>query len=158
MDENIVTENEEFTGTEESKVSTPDGKKGMNPLIPHLIALGGAVLVAIADFIPYLEISNVFFSRKVSLFSLVTETLDDTDRMLGGTGDKVVFALIIASMVFSLLTILFAGLKKMIPVIVFTILAALPMLMIGNAFIHYIGFVIAIAGAIWYKIIAPKRL
>ncbi len=141
MEENNMTEN-------------ITNKKGMNKLIPYFIALGGSILTVAASFIPYLKISNFFFSRKISISSLLIETLNDSDNMLKGAGDIVVTVAIIAAVIFSFLVVLFTGIKKMIPAIVFIVLTALPFLMISGAFIHFIGLAISLGGAIWYLVCA----
>ena len=144
MEENNMTEN-------------INNKKGVNTLIPYFIALGGAILTVAASFIPYIKISGFFFSRKVSIFSLLIETLNEPDNMLKGAGDIVVICAIIAAVVFSLLVVLFTGIRKMIPAIVFIALTALPFLMISGAYIHFIGLAVSLGGAIWYLVCAPKK-
>ena len=156
MDDNRLTE--DAVGSDfDNEVAVSSEKKGINILIPYFVTLGGAILALAATFIPYLKISNLFFYRNVSIFTLIMESLDDPQHTLGSTSDKVLFGAFIAAIVFNLLVVLFAGLKKMVPAIVFTVLAALPRLIPGNAYIHYLGLAIALAGAIWYKVIEGKQ-
>ena len=156
MDEKQLTEDMVSTG-QKSSMASSTGKKGVNILIPYFVALGGAILAVAANFIPYIKISNLFFYRNISIFSLIMESLDNPDQALGSVGDKVLFGAFIAAIVFSLLVVLFVGIRKMVPAIVFTVLAALPLLIPGSAYIHYIGLAIALGGAIWYKVIAGKQ-
>ena len=156
MDEKQLTE--DMAGTNQrSSMVVATGKKGINTLIPYFVALSGAVLAVAANFIPYIKISNLFFYRNISIFSLIMESIDKPDQALGSVGDKVLFGALIAAIVFSLLVVLFVGIRKMVPAIVFTVLAALPLLIPGSAYIHYIGLAIALGGAIWYKVIASKQ-
>lgn len=124
--------------------------------LPYLIAVVGAVIGVAGHFIKYLTASNLFFSRKVSVFQMIAETIDDPQNMIGSVLDKIVFGIVIAGITFTLFAVLFALLKKMKAAIVFSVLAFLPFLLIGNAWIHYAGFALTIVGAIWY-LIARKR-
>ena len=104
-----------------------------------------------------MKISYFFFSRKVSISSLLLEILNDLDKNLRGAGDIVLTAAIVAAVVFSLLVVLFTGIRKMIPAIVFIVLASLPFLMINGAYIHLIGLAVSLAGAIWYLVCASME-
>ena len=127
-------------------------------LIAWGVALAGAVIGFAANFIKYLTSSNFFFVWKVSIIELILKSFDDPETMLGTAGDKIVFAIILIGIITSLLLLLFALLRKMTAVIVFAIVSCLPVLMIGDAWIHYAGFLLALVGAIWYKIATRKRL
>lgn len=132
-------------------------KKGMNTLIPYLVALFGSVLAVAANFIPYMEISYYFSSEKMSLFDLIRDSLGNSEQMLGTTEDQIAFGAILAAIIFNLLVVLFVGIKKMVPAIVFTVLTVLPLLLPKTAYIHYIGLAIALIGIIWYMIVVAGQ-
>ena len=121
--------------------------------IPYILALGGSVIGVAANFIKYLKISSFFFTRKVSIVSLIIETLDNTETALATTGDKVMFGMIIAGVVFSVIALIMALTGKMNSVITFSVLACLPFFTTGRAWIHYAGFATAIVGAAWHQIV-----
>ncbi len=127
-----------------------------NPQIPFVVAIIGSVIGIAASFIKYLTLSNGFLSRKTSVFQIILESLNNPRQMLAGTGDKIVFGLVVAGFVFSILSAVFVLTKKMKTAIIFTILALLPILMLNNMWIHWIGFGLTIVGAVWYMIAKKK--
>ena len=121
-------------------------------MAPYVLMVAGSLVGFAANFTKYMTSSSFFFTRKVSIFQLLVETMDDPAQALATTGDKVAFGILIAGIVFSALAVLCAILKKPKGAITFTVLALLPVLMHGKAWIHYIGFAMTIIGAIWYLI------
>lgn len=136
---------------------TQPQNKPLTSLIPYIVTIVGSVIAIAANFIQYVTISNWLFSRKISIFSLITESLNDPDNMLQGTGDKVFFYAIIAGIGLSIMTALFAVLKRMKATIAFAVIASLPFLIMSKAYIHYAGFAITVIGAIWYLIVNRKQ-
>ena len=127
--------------------------KSPKTLIPHIVAILAAALTVVAYFIPYIKISGFLFSRKVSVMGLVIESLNDPDTMLLGAGIKVILYALLASFGLSILALIFAALKKMVPTIVFVVLSVLPFFMVATIpYIHYIGAAITIGAAIWYMV------
>ena len=121
-------------------------------IIPYIVAVIGAVLGVTANFINYVILRGLFFSSKTSVIKLIIDVLNDPESELTNANEKIIFAILIASIIFSMLALLFALIKKMIPTIVFAILAVVAMLMNGSAWIHYAACFITIVGAIWYMI------
>ena len=144
--EDMAVKDEAHNGT--AKASA----KGMVTLIPYIVALCGSILAVAANFIKYIKVSGLFTSEITSIFKLIKDTLDNSDEMLVGVEDKIAMGALIAAIIFSLLVVLFVAIRKMIPAIIFAVLAFLPLLIPGSAYIHYIGLAIALVGAIWYKI------
>ncbi len=120
-------------------------------LIPYILAVAGTVIAVIAHFIKYLKASSGLFTWTVSVFSEIMETFKNPSAYIPTGADTAVFVFLIAGVLFSVIALLCALTKKMTGVIVFAILGCLPFLMMGNAWIHYAGALIAIAGAVWYK-------
>ena len=125
-------------------------------LIPYILTIAGTVIAVIAHFIKYLKTSAGLFTWTVSAFSEILETIKNPSGYLPTGADTAVFVFLIVAIVCSLIALILALTKKMTGVIVFAILAVLPFLMMGNAWIHYAGSLVAIVGAAWYKI-AEKR-
>lgn len=119
--------------------------------IPYIVALVGGIIGVAANFLRYLTASGWFYTRTYSILEMILECIDDPQCNLVGTEVKIVFGLILAGVIFAILALLFVILKKMTPVIVFSILACLPFLMLGQAWVHYIGYLVSVVGAIWYK-------
>ena len=128
-----------------------------NLLIPYIIAIIGSVLAVVANFIQYITASSTFWTWKTSVFELIVKTIESPETALAGTGDKIIFGLIVAGIVFSLLAVLLVLTKKMKSAIVFAVLASLPFLSIHNAWIHLVGIGLTVVGAIWYLIAKRKN-
>ena len=124
--------------------------KDIRDYAPYIVMVAGSIIRFAANFTKYLTANGFFFSRKVSIFQLIVETIDDPARALATTGDKVAFGIIIAGAVFSAIAVLCAIFRKPRGAITFSVLALLPFLMIGKAWFHYAGFGLTIVGAIWY--------
>ena len=153
-----LTENVRFCPSCGTAVNqSSDKNTGINPLIPYIVTMIASIITVVANFIEYFTISGWFYSRKISLVRVIMETLNDPETEIPGVGDKVLFGLIVATVLFSFLTSLFAARKQMIRTIIFAVLALLPMLMTSKAYIHYIGIGITVIGAIWYIIVDKKE-
>lgn len=126
-------------------------------LLPYIITVAGSVIGVAGSFVKYITASNAIFSWKMSIFQMIVESIDKPEVNLSGVGDKIIFGIIVAGVAFSVLSILFALLKKMKSAIVFAVLAFLPFLMLEKAWIHYIGFALTIIGAIWYLVAKKKN-
>ena len=126
--------------------------KDIREYAPYILMVAGSIIGFAANFTKYLTSSGFFFSRKVSIFQLIIETIDDPARALATTGDKVAFGIIIAGAGFSAVAVLSAIFRKPKSAITFSVLAFLPFLMIGKAWFHYAGFGLTIVSAIWYLI------
>ena len=121
-------------------------------LIPYILTIAGTVIAVIAHFIKYLKASSGLFTWTISVFSEIMETFKNPSAYIPTGADTAVFVFLIAGVPFSLIALILALTKKMTGVIVFAILAVLPFLMMGNAWIHYAGALVAIVGAAWYRI------
>ena len=128
-----------------------------NLLIPYIIAIIGSVLAVVANFIQYITASSTFWTWKTSVFELIVKTIESPETALAGTGDKIIFGMIVAGIGFSLLALVFVLTKKMKTAIVFTVLAVLPFLIINNAWIHLVGFGLTVVGAVWFLIAKRKN-
>ncbi len=127
-------------------------------LLPMIPALLGGVLMAVTVFLPYI----VGYDESKSLIQYI-----DLYQSILGDVAGTVFAVLIAVMaLFALLTALFGGLRKPIPVIIFDVLAFGPFVFLRGDFgargfpndsyslgvgywLFYVGAALALGGAIW---------
>ena len=122
--------------------------------VSYIIAIVGSAMSVSANFVKYLTLYiNILFTRTVSVFQLIIESIDEPDKNLSTAGDVAVFCFIVFGVVCGILSLLFVLTKKMIPAIVFSILGCLPFFMHGGAWLHYIGTALIIIGAVGYIII-----
>ena len=142
----------------ESNLMDNRQKKAIRGLVPYGITVGGAALTIVADFIRYLTLSSLFFTRKTSLFHLIMECVNYPETALKTTEDKVVLAILLVGVAASLLALIFALAKKMKAVIVFSIILSIPFLLIGDAWVHHIGIILSLIGAIWFLVINRKKI
>lgn len=140
---------------EESKNNSNEKIKAilLNSLCPYIVSLVGAILTVGANFIKYITLSNWFYSRKVSYFQWIMEALDRPDLYLASIGNKVALGLILTSTFFAVLAVISAFRIKMKSTIAFALVGALIFLMANDAWIHLIGSLLTIIGAIWYLIV-----
>ena len=134
-------------------------------LLPMIPALLGGLLMAATIFLPYLV-------SKYDSQSLI-QYVDLYKQYLGEAAGTVFLILIIAVGLFALLTALFGGLRKAVPVIVFDVLAFIPFLVLRGDFgargfpngtyslgvgywLFYVGAALALGGAIWMLVCRAK--
>ena len=126
--------------------------KRHNTILPYLISIAGSLIAIAANFITYLTSRHFFYSYKYSIVETFIDTINDPKAWLPSLADQIVFGILAAGVILSILLVIFVLAKKMTAAIVFTVLACLPFLMLNSAWIHYAGFAITLVGAVWYKI------
>lgn len=139
MADNEVSSNQNFNGDH-------------NMRLPYMIALIGAVIGVVANFIKYLTVSNIFFTWKDSIINLIIKSINDPENNLGSRGDKIIFGIVVVGVICSIIAMLFVLSRKMTKAIVFSILSVMLLFMFHGAYIHYAGAILTIIGAVWYNI------
>ena len=134
-------------------------------LLPMIPALLGGVTMAVTVFLPYL--ANSYDS-----YSLI-QYVEPYQTYMGEAAGTVFIILIAVLDLFSLLTALFGGLRKPIPVIIFDVLAFAPFLFLRADFgargfpnssigfsvgywLFYVGAVLALGGAVWMIVVKAQ--
>mgnify|MGYP004446367017 CR=1 FL=1 len=130
-------------------------EKQKNPVIPFLVGLVGAIISVVANFIPYVEVNGLFFSYKMSFSQIILAALENPELELSTSYTITAFCFLVFGFVCTLLILLFALLKKGVPMIIFAILSLAPLLVITGIWLHIVGACIVLIGAIW--LLATKK-
>lgn len=126
---------------------------------PFIITLISTITMFISIFLPHIN----YYSISYSLIDLA-KSVDEITRAFADSYDSFYTAMVMIIGGFTLLTVLFALLKKATPVIIFNIISAITFLIVTpvlkfwgiGCYIFFIAFVVTFVGAIWMLVVKSR--